>query len=184
MKARTARMHYIVSFVLALVGVTVFAAILGISAVFPFAYDKLRSFIAEFMAKQAENYENRKPALEAAKEKKAALKKEQSQLNKDKKKLEKAKKKAMDKKVKRIYEERMANGYEASLDMIDAEIAKADKSSKKSAKKSKKSKPQSPVSDIAQTPIAEPVADAFVSSADSGENDYTANGSMFRGLSF
>ncbi len=183
MKARTARMHYMVSFVLALVGVVVFAAILGVSAVFPFAYDKLRDFINDFMAKQAENHEKRKPALEAAKEKKAALKKEQAQLNKDKKKLEKAKKKAMDKKVKRIYEERVANGYEASLDMIDAEAAKAEKAAKKTAKKSKTKKADvAPV--VVQAPVAGPAAVDFVSSADDAGSDYTANGSMFRGLSF
>ncbi len=181
MKARTARIHYIVSFVLALVGVVVFAAILGVSAVFPFAYDKLRDFMNEFMAKQAESNEKRKPALEAAKEKKAALKKEQAQLNKDKKKLEKAKKKAMDKKVKRIYEERVANGYEASLDMIDSETAKAEKTSKKAAKKAKKAEPAPAV---VQFPVVEPATVDFVSSADDAGSDYTANGSMFRGLSF
>lgn len=181
MKARTARLHYIVSFVLALVGVVVFAAILGVAFVFPFAYDKLSNFMSDLMAKQAENYEKRKPALQAAKEKKAALKKEQAKLNKDKKKLEKAKKKAMNKKVKRIYEERMANGYEASLDMIEAENAKA---SKKSAKKAKKAKKTETAQESVQAPAVEPVAADFVTSADNGGNDYTANGSMFRGLSF
>lgn len=184
MKARTARMHYIVSFVLALVGVVVFAAILGIAAVFPFAYDKLGEIMNNLLAKQSELHEKRKPALEAAKEKKAALKKEQAQLNKDKKKLEKAKKKAMDKKVKRIYEERMANGYEASLDMIDAEVEKAEKASKKAAKKASKSKKSETAPAVVSAPVAEPAAVDFVSSADDAGSDYTANGSMFRGLSF
>lgn len=181
MKARTARMHYMVSFVLALVGVVVFAAILGIAAVFPFAYDKLGEIMNNLLAKQSELHEKRKPALEAAKEKKAALKKEEAQLKKDKKKLEKAKKKAMDKKVKRIYEERVANGYEASLDMIDAEVEKA---SKKVAKKAKKSKKAETAPTVVSAPATEPSAVDFVSSADDAGSDYTANGSMFRGLSF
>lgn len=183
MKARTARVHYIVSFVLALVGVVVLAAILGIATVFPFAFDGARNFLNEFMAKKADDFEKRKPALEAAKEKKAALKKEQAELNKAKKNLEKAKKKAMDKKVKRIYEERMANGYEASLGMIDAEVAKAEKSAKKSAKKVKKEKKaEAPV--VEQAPVAEPATVNFISSADDAGSDYSSNGSMFRGISF
>ncbi len=184
MKARTARMHYMVSLVLALVGVIVFALILGLTAGFPFAYDTIRNLMDDFMSKQSEEREKRKPALEAAKEKKAALKKEEAQLKKDKKKLEKAKKKAMDKKVKRIYEERMANGYEASLDMINAEAEKAEKASKKSAKKAKKSKKTETASTVVSAPAAEPAAVDFASSADDAGSDYTANGSMFRGLSF
>ncbi len=183
MKARTARIHYVVSFVLALVGVIVFAAILGVAAVFPFAYDKIGEILGDLLSKQSELHEKRKPALEAAKEKKAQLKKEEAQLKKDKKKLEKAKKKDFDKRAKKIYEERMANGYEASYAAIDAEAAKAEKAAKKAEKKAaKKAKKERAAATVIQAPEADAPINLAVS-ADDADNEYSSS-SMFRGLSF
>lgn len=183
MKARDARRNFIVKVALAFVGVFTCSAIIGVTAVTPFIYTK----VSELMAKAKANHKEGIPAAKAAKAKMDALKKEQAKLEKDKKALEKKKLAARKAQAQKIYEERVANGYESSLDLVRSEAKVAigenvasDASTKKSAKpkKEKRSK-QEKSAPVVIAPVAEsePV---HIESAD----DYSSNGSMFRGLSF
>ncbi|MDD6807435.1 MAG: hypothetical protein PUD72_03170 [Oscillospiraceae bacterium] len=182
MKARTARVYYLAMFIISFVGVAILSAIIGAGMVFPFAYTTARDFIQK---KIAESGPKSRTAKAVAKAKKDALVKEKAQLNKDKKALEKKKKKERDKQVKRIYEERMAEGYEASLDMIKSTPAPSvtiepEKPAKpKKEKKAKKEKKQEvEVLPVVETPIIN------LPQNDQPVDGYTANGSMFRGISF
>ena len=188
MKASNARLHYIIMLVASVVGASVFSAIAAFLIATPYAASGLKETIEDAMSKV--DKEKHRTAVEEAKARKAALKKEQAKLAKDKKKLAKKKKKAMDKKVKRIYEERMANGYESSLDMIDkealnmqAEVETTASKPKKATKKAKKATVNEPAID----PIAETKASLAAepkSVFNDSNDDYTSNGSMFRGISF
>lgn len=186
MKARTARIHYIVMFMLAFVSVFTVSVIFAIGAVTPFAYTALRD-------KLAEANEKRRSAVEAAKAKKAALQKEQAKLKKDKKKLEKKKKKALEARAKRIYEERVSEGYTASLSVMDEEISKGlnetgtkSKSKSKPAKKSAREKTVSIPDPVAPAKMdfSNPTTVEPLPESESQAYDYTENGSMFRGLNF
>ncbi len=169
MKARTARVYYLAMFILSFVGVMTVSLIIGAGMVFPFAYTTARDFIQK---KIAESGPRSRTAKAAAKAKKEALMKEKEKLNKEKKALENKKKKERDKQVKRIYEERVSEGYEASLNMIKSTPVSVATVESKTPKKEKKTKK------MESTPVAP------VQQNDEPAYDYTANGSMFKGISF
>ena len=201
MKARDARLLYLSVFALALVAVLTCSAVIGVAAVTPFAVSKL----GELYEKFKENHREGMPAAKAAKAKLDELKKEQAKLVKDKKALEKKKLAMRKEQAKKLYEERQKNGYENSLSSLDsyrdkvlakeASIDGAEKAAPKAkteeAKPEKIDKSEKPIEVKAQTePVAEaapitPLIIPEIEAAVSGEPyDYTANGSLFRGISF
>lgn len=74
--------------------------------------------------KFAEHNDNVRPAVEAAKDRKAAVAKQQAQLKKDKKKYEKKLRAQRQKQAQKIYEERLKNGYEPTLARINEDALK------------------------------------------------------------
>ena len=198
MKARDARLLYLSVFALALVAVLTCSAVIGVAAVTPFAVSKL----GELYEKFKENHREGMPAAKAAKAKLDELKKEQAKLVKDKKALEKKKLAMRKEQAKKLYEERQKNGYENSLSSLDSYrdkvLAKeasidgtekaAPKAKKEEVKPEKIEKPfevkaqPEPVAEAAPiTPLVIPEIEAAVPDE---PYDYTANGSMFRGISF
>lgn len=201
MKARDARLLYLSVFALALVAVLTCSTVIGVAAVTPFAVSKL----GELYEKFKENHREGMPAAKAAKAKLDELKKEQAKLVKDKKALEKKKLAMRKEQAKKLYEERQKNGYENSLSSLDsyrdkvlakeASIDGAEKAAPKAkteeAKPEKIDKSEKPIEVKAQPePVAEaapitPLVIPEIEAAVSDEPyDYTANGSLFRGISF
>lgn len=198
MKARDARVLYLAVFVLAFVAVFTCSFVIGVAAVTPFAVSKL----SELLAKFKENHKEGMPAAKEAKAKLDELKKEQAQLAKDKKALEKKKLQVRKAQAKKLYEERLKNGYEDSLSSIEAyknkviaEEAAVDGKEKVETKKKSASKPKkaekkaetqtAPAAPAAPAVPVSPVVIPEIDVAPSDEQpDYTANGSMFRGISF
>lgn len=201
MKARDARLLYLSVFALALVAVLTCSTVIGVAAVTPFAVSKL----GELYEKFKENHREGMPAAKAAKAKLDELKKEQAKLVKDKKALEKKKLAMRKEQAKKLYEERQKNGYENSLSSLDsyrdkvlakeASIDGAEKAAPKAkteeAKLEKIDKSEKPIEVKAQPePVAEaapitPLVIPEIEAAVSDEPyDYTANGSLFRGISF
>ena len=191
MKARDARLLYLSVFALALVAVLTCSTVIGVAAVTPFAVSKL----GELYEKFKENHREGMPAAKAAKAK----------LVKDKKALEKKKLAMRKEQAKKLYEERQKNGYENSLSSLDsyrdkvlakeASIDGAEKAAPKAkteeAKPEKIDKSEKPIEVKAQPePVAEaapitPLVIPEIEAAVSDEPyDYTANGSLFRGISF
>ena len=93
--------------------------------------------------------------------------------------------------AKKLYEERQKNGYENSLSSLDsyrdkvlakeASIDGAEKAAPKEKTEEVKAQPE-PVAEAAPiTPLIIPEIEAAVSDE---PYDYTANGSLFRGISF
>lgn len=201
MKARDARLLYLSVFALALVAVLTCSAVIGVAAVTPFAVSKL----GELYEKFKENHREGMPAAKAAKAKLDELKKEQAKLVKDKKALEKKKLAMRKEQAKKLYEERQKNGYENSLSSLDsyrdkvlakeASIDGAEKAAPKAkteeAKPEKIDKSEKPIEVKAQTePVAEaaPITPLIIPEIEAAVSDepydYTANGSLFRGISF
>lgn len=201
MKARDARLLYLSVFALALVAVLTCSTVIGVAAVTPFAVSRL----GELYEKFKENHREGMPAAKAAKAKLDELKKEQAKLVKDKKALEKKKLAMRKEQAKKLYEERQKNGYENSLSSLDsyrdkvlakeASIDGAEKAAPKAkteeAKPEKIDKSEKPIEVKAQPePVAEaapitPLVIPEIEAAVSDEPyDYTANGSLFRGISF
>lgn len=201
MKARDARLLYLSVFALALVAVLTCSTVIGVAAVTPFAVSKL----GELYEKFKENHREGMPAAKAAKAKLDELKKEQAKLVKDKKALEKKKLAMRKEQAKKLYEERQKNGYENSLSSLDSYrdkvLAKeasidgtekdAPKAKTEEAKPEKIDKSEKPIEVKAQPePVAEaapitPLVIPEIEAAVSDEPyDYTANGSLFRGISF
>lgn len=201
MKARDARLLYLSVFALALVAVLTCSAVIGVAAVTPFAVSKL----GELYEKFKENHREGMPAAKAAKAKLDELKKEQAKLVKDKKALEKKKLAMRKEQAKKLYEERQKNGYENSLSSLDsyrdkvlakeASIDGAEKAAPKAkteeAKPEKIDKSEKPIEVKAQPePVAEaaPITPLIIPEIEAAVSDepydYTANGSLFRGISF
>lgn len=201
MKARDARLLYLSVFALALVAVLTCSAVIGVAAVTPFAVSKL----GELYEKFKENHRDGMPAAKAAKAKLDELKKEQAKLVKDKKALEKKKLAMRKEQAKKLYEERQKNGYENSLSSLDsyrdkvlakeASIDGAEKAAPKAkteeAKPEKIDKSEKPIEVKAQPePVAEaaPITPLIIPEIEAAVSDepydYTANGSLFRGISF
>lgn len=199
MKARDARLLYITVFVLAFVAVLTCSSVIGIAAVTPFAVSKF----GELFAKFKENHREGMPAAKAAKAKLDELKKEQAQLAKDKKALEKKKLAVRKAQAKKLYEERQKNGYEGTLGSLEAYknrviseeaaidgetiTSKPKKTKEKPAKapKAKKAeKKQAEKAAVESTPVAPVVIPEVETQEPDEQPDYTANGSMFRGISF
>ena len=201
MKARDARLLYLSVFALALVAVLTCSAVIGVAAVTPFAVSKL----GELYEKFKENHREGMPAAKAAKAKLDELKKEQAKLVTDKKALEKKKLAMRKEQAKKLYEERQKNGYENSLSSLDsyrdkvlakeASIDGAEKAAPKAkteeAKPEKIDKSEKPIEVKAQTePVAEaaPITPLIIPEIEAAVSDepydYTANGSLFRVISF
>ncbi len=201
MKARDARLLYLSVFALALVAVLTCSAVIGVAAVTPFAVSKL----GELYEKFKENHREGMPAAKAAKAKLDELKKEQAKLVKDKKALEKKKLAMRKEQAKKLYEERQKIGYENSLSSLDsyrdkvlakeASIDGAEKAAPKAkteeAKPEKIDKSEKPIEVKAQPePVAEaaPITPLIIPEIEAAVSDepydYTANGSLFRGISF
>lgn len=204
MKARDARLLYLSVFALALVAVLTCSAVIGVAAVTPFAVSKL----CELYEKFKENHREGMPAAKAAKAKLDELKKEQAKLVKDKKALEKKKLAMRKEQAKKLYEERQKNGYENSLSSLDsyrdkvlakeASIDGAEKAAPKAKteeakpeKINKSEKIEKPIEVKAQPePVAEaaPITPLIIPEIEAAVSDelydYTANGSLFRGISF
>ncbi len=188
MKARDARLLYITVFVLALAAVLTCSSVIGIAAVTPFAVSKF----GELFAKFKENHREGMPAAKAAKAKLDELKKEQALLAKDKKALEKKKLAVRKAQAKKLYEERQKNGYESTLGSIEtyknaviAEEASIDGEKPAKASKAKKAeKKQVEKAAVESTPVTPVVIPEVETQEPDEQPDYTANGSMFRGISF
>ena len=65
------------------------------------------------------NFEARRPAVQAAKDRKAIVKQEMAQLKKDQTALDKKIKKQRNKQAEKIYKMRQAGDYEGSIEAID-----------------------------------------------------------------
>ena len=65
------------------------------------------------------NFEARRPAVQAAKDRKAIVKQEMAQLKKDQAALDKKIKKQRNKQAEKIYKMRQAGDYEGSIEAID-----------------------------------------------------------------
>lgn len=197
MKARDARLLYITVFVLAFVAVLTCSSVIGIAAVTPFALSKF----GELFAKFKENHREGMPAAKAAKAKLDELKKEQAKLAKDKKALEKKKLDVRKAQAKKLYEERQKNGYESTLGSLEAyknrviseeasidgekitsEPKKAKEKPAKAAKTTKKAEKNQ--AELEAVPVAPTVIPEIEVQEPDEQPDYTANGSMFRGISF
>lgn len=84
-----------------------------------------------------EHNDNVRPAVEAAKDRKAAVAKQQAQLKKDQKKYEKKLRAQRQKQAQKIYEERLKNGYEPTLARINEDALKNLSLTKEEAKRAK-----------------------------------------------
>lgn len=190
MKGRDSRKQTIITAAAAIVGAAVTGAIIGITAVTPFVYQKG----SEAVDKAKQKHTDGMPAAKAKKAELDELKKQKKQLDKDKKALEAKKKNARKAQAKKIYEERVANGYEASMPLLKSEADKAiadagkyefdeSKATKKS-KKEKKSKKSAPIVMEKQEKITLGATVDNVPTADGSEPDYSESASMFKGISF
>ena len=177
MKGRDSRKQTIITAAAAIVGAATTGAIIGISAVTPFAAAKGSEAVQSALAKHKAGM----PAAKAAKAELDKLKKEQKQLDKDKKTLEAKKSNARKAQAKKIYEERVAHGYEASYALIEEESAKAVVEDTKGKKKSKKQKKQAPV---VMAPKTEKEIAAELAAETAAEVDPNRTASMFNGISF
>ncbi|MCQ2461532.1 MAG: hypothetical protein MJ115_05255 [Clostridia bacterium] len=194
MKGRDSRKQTIIVAAAAAISAAVTGAIIGITAVTPFVFTKGSEAASKAIENAKAKHAAGMPAAQAKKAELDALKKEQKQLEKDKKTLEKKKQNARKNQAKKIYEERVANGYEASLSLVESEadkaVAEADKFTldEKKSKKSKKSKKDKSVVAIPKKEkitLAAPAEPADnVPTDDGSEPDYSSSASMFKGISF
>lgn len=189
MKGRDSRKQTIITAAAAIVGAAVTGAIIGITAVTPFVYAKG----SEAVDKAKQKHSDGMPAAKAKKAELDELKKEKKQLDKDKKALETKKKNARKAQAKKIYEERVANGYEASMPLLKSEADKAyadagkyefDESKASKPKKEKKSKKSAPIVMEKQEKIKLGAPVDNVPTDDGSEPDYSESASMFKGISF
>ena len=189
MKGRDSRKQTIITAAAAIVGATVAGAIIGITAVTPFVYRKGSEVVDKAMQKHSDGM----PAAKAKKAELDELKNQQKQLDKDKKALEAKKNNARKAQAKKIYEERVANGYAASMPLLMSEADKAvadagkfefNETKASKPKKEKKSKKSAPIVMEKQEKIklGAPVDNAPTD--DGSEPDYSASASMFKGISF
>ena len=196
MKGRDSRKQTIITAAAAAIGAAVTGAIVGITAVTPFVYTKGSEAASKAIDNAKAKHTAGMPAAKAKKVELDALKKEKKELEKEKKALEKKKQNARKNQAKKIYEERVKNGYEASLSLIETEadkaIADADKYASESSKpkKSKKEKtvvalPKKEKMTIKNSSDPEPVLMIDNLPTDDGtEPDYSSSASMFRGINF
>lgn len=176
MKGRDSRRQTIITAAAAIVGAATTGAIIGISAVTPFAASKGSEVVQSALAKHKAGM----PAAKAAKAELNKLKQEEKKLNKDKKTLEAKKNNARKAQAKKIYEERVAHGYEASYALIEKESDKVIEDPK-GKKKSKKQKKQAPV---IMAPKTEKEIAAELAAETAAEVDPNKTANMFKGISF
>lgn len=191
MKGRDSRKQTIIVAAAAAISAAVTGAIIGITAVTPFVFTKGSEAASKAIENAKAKHAAGMPAAQAKKAELDALKKEQKQLEKDKKTLEKKKQNARKNQAKKIYEERVANGYEASLSLVESEadkaVAEADKFTldEKKSKKSKKDKSVVAIPKKEKITLAAPAEPADnVPTDDGSEPDYSSSASMFKGISF
>ncbi len=194
MKGRDSRRQTIIMAASGIACGAVAGAIIGIGFATPFLMTK-GAEVAQTLSEnaRAKHYAGM-PAAKAEKARLDALAAEKKQLEKDKKALEKKKLNARKNQAKKIYEERVANGYEASVPVLEREANKAfaasegyeysEKKTKK--KKEKKAKKTAPVIIEKQrmTIAMDPKRKNDVYDVEIGEEDYSESASMFKGLSF
>ncbi|MBO4445415.1 MAG: hypothetical protein J5782_00515 [Clostridia bacterium] len=194
MKGRDSRRQTLIMAASGIVGGAVAGALVGIGFATPYLMTKGAETAQNLSNEARRRHAAGIPAAKAKKAELDALNKEKKQLEKDKKALEKKKLNARKNQAKKIYNERVANGYEASVPVLEreAEIAFANAEAydggKKKARKQKKSKKNTPVViekqdrlRIAMDPKRKynPYEDVEV-----GEEDYSSSADMFKGISF
>lgn len=191
MKGRDSRKQTIIVAAAAAISAAVTGAIIGITAVTPFVFTKGSEAASKAIENAKAKHAAGMPAAQAKKAELDALKKEQKQLEKDKKTLEKKKQNARKNQAKKIYEERVANGYEASLSLVESEadkaVAETDKFTldEKKSKKAKKDKSVVAIPKKEKITLAAPAEPADnVPTDDGSEPDYSSSASMFKGISF
>ena len=197
MKGRDSRRQTIIMAASGIACGAVAGAIIGIGFATPFLMTK-GAEVAQTLSEnaRAKHYAGM-PAAKAEKARLDALAAEKKQLEKDKKALEKKKLNARKNQAKKIYEERVANGYEASVPVLEREANKAfaasegyeysEKKTKKKKEKEKKAKKTAPVIIEKQermTIAMDPKRKNDVYDVEIGEEDYSESASMFKGLSF
>ncbi len=186
MKGRDSRKQTIITAAAAITGGAIAGTIIGVTAVTPFIFTKGSEFASEAIEKARAKHAAGMPAAKAAKADLDKLKKEEKKLNSDKKALEKKKKAARKAQAKKIYEERVANGYEASIALIDSESYKAVNDAGKfdmpEPKKKKQKKAKQPT--VVAVPKTEKEIAAELAAETAAEVDYQSSGSMFKGISF
>lgn len=190
MKGRDSRRQTIITAAAAVSAATVAGVITGVGAALPFILTKGADAAEKISSDARRKHYEGMPAAQAKKAELDELKKEKKQLEKDKKALEKKKLNARKNQAKKIYKERMANGYEASVPVLERE---ADKAFENSADyvyeepKKKKSKKETPVVIEKQEKLrlaVTPQNAAGTQYDDVGEEDYSSSASMFKGISF
>lgn len=192
MKGRDSRRQTIITAAAAVAGATVAGAIVGIGAALPFVLTKGADAAEKISSNARRKHYEGMPAAQAKKAELDALKKEQKQLQKDKKALEKKKLNARKNQAKKIYKERMANGYEASVPVLEREAEKAfaasaDYAYEEPKKKKKKSGKETPVVIEKQEKLRLAVTPQNAAGTQSGEvseEDYSNYANMFKGISF
>ncbi len=195
MKGRDSRKQTIITAAAAIVGASVTGAIIGITAVTPFVFTKGSEVAGKAIEIAKANHTAGIPAAKAKKAELAALNKEKAKLEKDKKALEKKKQNARKAQAKKIYEERVANGYEASLSLLESEadkaVATADKYTLDETKSKKKAKAKKEKKTVVAIPKKEKMtitnqaaAPDNIPTDDGSEPDYSSSASMFKGISF
>ncbi len=195
MKGRDSRRQTIIMAASGIACGAVAGAVIGIGFATPFLMTK-GAEVAQTLSEnaRAKHYAGM-PAAKAEKAKLDALAAEKKQLEKDKKALEKKKLEARKKQAKKIYEERVANGYEASVPVLEREANKAfaasegyeyseKKTKKKKEKKAKKTAPVIIEKQERMTIAIDPKRRNDVYDIEAGEEDYSESASMFKGLSF
>ena len=195
MKGRDSRRQTMIMAASGIVSGAVAGAIIGIGFATPFLMTKGAETVEKLSANARAKHYAGMPAAQAEKAKLDALAAEKKQLEKDKKALEKKKLNARKKQAKKIYEERVANGYEASVPVLEREANKAfaasvdyaydePKAKKKKEKKAKKTAPVIIEKQERMTIAMDPKRKNDVYDVEIGEEDYSESASMFKGLSF
>ena len=195
MKGRDSRRQTMIMAASGIVSGAVAGAIIGIGFATPFLMTKGAETVEKLSANARAKHYAGMPAAQAEKAKLDALAAEKKQLEKDKKALEKKKLEARKKQAKKIYEERVANGYEASVPVLEREANKAfaasegyeyseKKTKKKKEKKAKKTAPVIIEKQERMTIAMDPKRRNDVYDVEAGEEDYSESASMFKGLSF
>ena len=192
MKGRDSRRQTIITAAAAAIGATITGVIVGVGAALPFILTKGADAAEKISSDARRKHYEGMPAAQAKKAELDELKKEKKQLEKDKKALEKKKLNARKNQAKKIYKERVANGYEASVPVLESEADKAFENSadyvyEEPKKKKKKSKKETPVVIEKQEKLrlaVTPQNAAGTQYDDVGEEDYSSSASMFKGISF
>lgn len=195
MKGRDSRRQTMIMAASGIACGAVVGAIVGIGFATPFLMTKGAETANNLAAEARSKHLAGMPAAQAEKARLDELAKQKKQLEKDKKALEKKKLAARKNQAKKIYEERVANGYEASVPVLEREAEKAfaasagyeyteKKGKKKKEKKAKKSAPVVIEKQERMTIAMDPKRSNVPDDVYAGEEDYSESANMFKGISF